>query len=267
MPYLDLSPDFRPYYRIDDHTDPWKPAETILFVNGFMENLNAWRAWVPYFSRHYRLVRFDLRGFGRTAPVPADFTYTTELWVDDLVRVIGRLAAGGPVHLVAGKSGNISAMRLAATRPDLLKTLSLVCPQILPPPASGWPEHMAQHGVRSWARRTMRGRMGAAMPERAIDWWVDLMGEHALSTAQAYIRWVATIDVRPDMPSIRCPTFVIGTQSPIRTDEENRALHNDLPNAEIVILPMEGYHAGGADPDGTAPLVRDFLDRHRGVSP
>jgi pimeloyl-ACP methyl ester carboxylesterase len=93
MPYLDL-PDCRLFYTIDDHTDPWSRAESVLFVHGFTENTEAWRAWVPHFSRRYRVIRFDQRGFGQSSPVTSDYPLTTELYVGDLARVIRQLAAG-----------------------------------------------------------------------------------------------------------------------------------------------------------------------------
>jgi pimeloyl-ACP methyl ester carboxylesterase len=42
-----------------------------LFVHGLAESGEAWRGWVPYFSRRYRVARIDLRGFGRSTPMPA----------------------------------------------------------------------------------------------------------------------------------------------------------------------------------------------------
>lgn len=88
MPYLEL-PHCKLHYEIDDHTDPWTRPDTVLFVHGFTESTEAWRAWVPHFSRRYRVVRIDQRGFGQSGPLPRDFPLTTELFVDDLARVIG----------------------------------------------------------------------------------------------------------------------------------------------------------------------------------
>ena len=68
MPYLEL-PDCNLFYTIDDHTDAWTKPETVLFVHGFTETGEAWRAWVPHFSRRYRMVRIDQRGFGRSGAV------------------------------------------------------------------------------------------------------------------------------------------------------------------------------------------------------
>lgn len=260
MPYLDLPPDLRLHYEIDDWTDPWTRPQTILLVHGFTENLAAWRAWVPHLARRYRVIRFDQRGFGQSGPVPADYEFSTDGLADDLVRVINRLA-GEPVHLVSGKSGGICSARLATTRPDLVRSLTFASCPLLPPQAEGWLGHMDKLGMRSWARSTMRARMGSAMPAGGIDWWVDMMGATAVSTAHAYLRWVVTIDVRPDLPLIACPTLVINTQSGRRSRTELDAYREGLKDAEFVTLPIDGYHAAGAAPDQSAHAVLEFLER------
>src|SRR5690606_11854099 len=148
VPSVCFSPDSKRYYETHDFPDPWTEAETIVFVHGFTENTPARRAWIPHLSRQYRLVMFDLRGFGKTAPVDEDFKYTTDLYVDDLVRVINALA-GEPVHLVAAKSGCITLIRLAATRPDLVRSITLACPPLVAPGGKDWLPYMVSDGMRA----------------------------------------------------------------------------------------------------------------------
>jgi pimeloyl-ACP methyl ester carboxylesterase len=266
MPYLEL-PDLKLFYKIDDHTDPWTKPETVLFVHGFTETTEAWHAWVPHFSRRYRMIRIDQRGFGQSGPVPKDYPLTTELFVDDLVRVINQLS-DEPVHVVGGKSGGISVAVLAANRPDLVRTITLASSIVTPPNGEGWIAHMERHGMRSWARMTMRNRLGSSMPERGIDWWVDLMGATAVSTAHAYLRWVGGIDIREDIKRIKCPTLVIGTNAAGKDRDTLSAWQKTIPSSELAILPIDGYHAAGTDPDGAAKLTLDFIARHsRSVTP
>lgn len=260
MLYLEV-PNGRLYYIVDDHTDPWTRPDTVLFVHGFTECTEAWRAWVPHFSRRYRVVRIDQRGFGQSGAVAKDFPITTELFVDDLARII-RHVAGGPAHVIGGKSGGISVMMLAATRPELVKTITVACSPVTPPKADGWIEEMERDGVRSWAKRTQRERMGTRMPEAALDWWSDMMGRTALSTVHAYLRWVGAIDVREDIKRIRCPTLVIGTDTARRGRSVFEGWQKTIANSELAILPVDGYHAAGTDPDRTASVVLDFIARH-----
>jgi 3-oxoadipate enol-lactonase len=262
MPYLEVK-DCRLHYKVDDHTDAWTKPDTVLFVHGFTENTEAWRAWVPHFSRRYRMVRLDQRGFGQSGPVAKDYPLTTELYVDDLARLV-RHVAHGPVHVVGGKSGGISVMALAATRPELVKTITVSCSPVTAPNAAGWIEEIERDGVRSWAKRTQRDRMGSSMPEAGIDWWSDLMGATAIPTFHAYMRWVAAIDIREGIKRIRCPTLVIGTDTARRGRSVFESWQKTIPNSELAILPMDGYHAAGTDPDTTARVTLDFIARHAG---
>jgi pimeloyl-ACP methyl ester carboxylesterase len=260
MPYLDL-PDCKLHYTIDDHTDPWTKPETVLFVHGFTESGEAWRAWVPHFSRDYRVLRIDQRGFGRSGAVPADYPLTTQRYVEDLAEVIRKLVQE-PVHVVAGKSGGISVMVLAATHPDLVRSITVSCSPVTPPAAAGWIEEMERDGMRGWARRTQRQRMGTRMPEAGIEWWSQLMGETAVSTAHAYLRWVGGIDIRADIERIGCPTLVIGTDTARRGRDVFESWQKTIPNSKLVMLPLDGYHAAATDPDLTARVTRDFIGKH-----
>lgn len=259
MPYLEL-PDCKLHYLIDDHTDTWTKPDTVLFVHGFTECTEAWRAWVPHFSRHYRVLRIDQRGFGLSTPVAKDYPLTTERYVEDLVQVIKQIAKG-PVHVVGGKSGGISVLMLAATHPELVKSITVSCSPVTPPNATGWIDEMERTSVRAWAKRTQRERMGSRMPEAGIDWWSDMMGRTQLSTVHAYMRWVGAIDIREDIKRIRCPVLVIGTDTARRGKAVFEGWQKTIPGSELAILPIDGYHAAGTDPDLTAKTTLEFIAR------
>ena len=262
MPHLELSSDYRMFYEIDDFTDPWTQPETVLLVHGFPESTEAWRGWIPHLARRFRCIRIDRRGFGQSGAVPEEFTYTDALFVDDLVRVIQHVAAG-PVHLIGGKSGGIDVVKLAVARPDLAKTITIVSTPVEPTDMRGWLEHIDERGMRSWARTTMPPRMGTGMPPEGIDWWVELMGSNAASTAHAYARWVSTLDMRPDLARIRCPVLVISPDSRAsrRNREHSDAFRKLIPDSEFVVITGDGYHPAATDPDACALAARDFIAR------
>ncbi len=260
MPHLDL-PEGKLFYRIDDHTDPWTRPDPVVFVHGFTESTEARRAWVPHFSRRYRVIRYDQRGFGESGPVAKDYPLTTDVVVGDLAAVV-RSLAGGSAHVVGGKSGGIPVMMLAARHPELVKTITVACSPVTPPKAAGWIEEMERDGMRAWARRTQRERFGSRMPEAGIEWWSDLMGRTAVSTAHAYLRWVGAIDIREDIKRIRCPALVIGTNAAGKDRDSLSAWQKTIPGSELAILPIDGYHAAGTDPDEAAKVTLDFLARH-----
>ena len=262
MPYLDL-PDCRLHYVVDDHSDGWTRPETVLFVHGFTECSEAWRGWVPHVSRRYRMLRIDQRGFGLSTPVAKDYPLTTTRYVDDLASIVKQVA-GGPVHIVGGKSGGISVLVFASQYPELVKTVTVSCTPVTPPNATGWVEEMERSSVRAWAQRTQRERMGSRMSEEGIAWWSDMMGRTALSTVHAYMRWVSAIDIREDIKKIKAPTLVIGTDTARRGREIFEGWQKTIPGSELQILPIDGYHAAGTAPDMTAEVTLEFIRRRGG---
>ena len=73
MPIIKLPSGHDLFYTVDDFTDLWTQAETVVFLHGLAEKGEAWRAWVPHFARDYRVVRPDQRGFGASTPMPEEF--------------------------------------------------------------------------------------------------------------------------------------------------------------------------------------------------
>ena len=95
-------------------------APTLLFVHGFPEFWYAWRAQLPEFSRDYRCVAIDLRGFNLSSQPTEVAAYKPALLVADLCAVIAEL--GAPVHaVIAHDWGGAVAWSLAAQHPALMK--------------------------------------------------------------------------------------------------------------------------------------------------
>jgi len=58
-------------YEVDDYTDPWRNADTLLLVHAAMGSSRRFRAWVPHLARDFRVVRLDQRGHGESGRRPA----------------------------------------------------------------------------------------------------------------------------------------------------------------------------------------------------
>jgi len=51
-------------YDVDDLTDPWKTSDTLVMLHSAMASAARYYAMVPPLSRHFRVVRMDMRGHG-----------------------------------------------------------------------------------------------------------------------------------------------------------------------------------------------------------
>ena len=250
------------FYKIDDHTDPDRESQTIVFIHGFCENTEAWRTWIPSFSRDYKVVRFDQRGFGQTGPVKEDFIFTPELIIDDLTRLIELVAPLEKVHIVSGKSGAMSGIYFATARPDLVRSLTMVSPAIKGPDTTGWLEHMTEKGMLSWSRWTMRERLGQKMSEKGLEWWIQLMGQTTTSTALAYLRWVSNVDCTPLFKDIKAPAYILGSETKRRGAKQFQSYVDQIPKATLEMIEVDGYHVGAVVPDLCAQKVKHFIAQH-----
>ena len=53
-------------YTVDDYTDPWTAAPTVVLLHSAMSSSRRLYAMVPHLARRFRVVRMDLRGHGES---------------------------------------------------------------------------------------------------------------------------------------------------------------------------------------------------------
>jgi pimeloyl-ACP methyl ester carboxylesterase len=250
------------FVSIEDYTPPGTQAPPLLLVHGFGESGEAWREWIPVVGADFRVVRPDLRGFGRSTPMTADYAWSMRTIVDDLLAVIERCCGGGPVHLVGGKSGAWMCMKLAADHPERVRTLTAIGGAVRGVDTGSWLAELERMGVTAWAAASMPGRFGSMLPPQAIRWWVELTARTPLATMQSYLRWVPSVDIAQDVKRIRCPTLVIAAaDGKLRPIAETKSWQQTIPDSDLATLPCDGWHVGGARPRDCARLTRDFALR------
>ena len=98
-------------------------AQCILFIHGLMLTSESFDPQWFAFQDHYRLVRFDLRGQGRSAHTRDRLDL--ESLTTDTAALIEQLDLRC-CHVVGFSMGSFIALRLAARRPDLVRSLTLI---------------------------------------------------------------------------------------------------------------------------------------------
>lgn len=95
-------------------------TETIVFSHSLFFDRREFEHQVAAFGSTHRVVCYDHRGHGKTGPA-SDNRYDQEAVAEDAIALIEHL--GGPVHFVGQSMGGFVGLRIAARRPELLKTL------------------------------------------------------------------------------------------------------------------------------------------------
>ena len=116
MPFID-SQGVRLYY------EEAGAGDAIIWVHEFAADYRTWEGQVRRFSRDYRCVTYNARGYP-PSDVPGDGNaYTYEHQRDDILRIMNALGIG-KAHLVGLSMGAYAALQFALAYPD--RTLSLV---------------------------------------------------------------------------------------------------------------------------------------------
>jgi 3-oxoadipate enol-lactonase len=266
MPLARIAPDLEMHYRDECFADSWRTPDAMLLLHGNAESGEAWNGWLPSMGRRFRVVRPDMRGFGRSTAMPLDYRWSVDRIVDDFLALSDQLGLDR-FHIGAAKVACPIALRLAARHPGRVRSLALLGGIVsgevsVGPRAASWLEHIETKGVESWARWTMPGRLGSRCDAETMEGWARLMGRTPLSTQLGFIRSVPAIDVRPDLSSIECPTLVVTTDgSGLGSVEAVRGWQQMIPNSEFMVVPGDSYHVAATHPELCARAMLDFIDR------
>ncbi|WP_406342637.1 alpha/beta fold hydrolase [Streptomyces sp. NBC_00648] len=128
-----------------------------LFVHGLGGSSQNWSALMPLLADTVDCEAVDLPGFGDSAP-PDDGDYSVTGHARAVIRLLDS-AGRGPVHLFGNSLGGAVTTRVAAVRPDLVRTLTLISPALpeLRAQRTAWPTALlAVPGVASLFTRMTR---------------------------------------------------------------------------------------------------------------
>ena len=258
-----ITSDLQMHYEVDDFAEPWREHETVLLLHGNAESAEVWYGWVPHLAAELRVVRPDMRGFGRSTPMPRDYPWSPDRIVDDFLTLMDRLGIER-FHLVGAKVGGTMALHFAARHASRVQTLTVLGPPTRPADSAArylsWVAYIEQNGVESWARSTMAGRLGADFPAAGSEWWIRLMGRTALSTQIGFLSAVPTVDVTPDLPNIRCPTLVITTRENLLYPlDKVQAWQSQIPCSKLLTVPGDSYHIAATAPTQCARATLEFI--------
>jgi len=101
-------------------------AEPALYLHGLGGSSSNWTDLADLLAERLAGQAIDLPGFGRSEPA---HSYSIAAFAHRVIRWI-EYAGRGPVHLFGNSLGGAVAVRVAGTRPDLVRTLTLISPAL-----------------------------------------------------------------------------------------------------------------------------------------
>lgn len=103
-------------------------AQPALFVHGLGGSAPNWTDLAGMLRHRLAIDAIDLPGHGRSGPA-RDNDYALQTHADVVIGYLEQTRRG-PVHLVANSMGGAISVLVAAQRPDLVSTLSLISPAV-----------------------------------------------------------------------------------------------------------------------------------------
>jgi len=107
-----------------EDTGPGSTGETIVFSHGLLWGTELFAPQIAALRGRYRCLAWDHRGQGRSGGDHRTCIGLELVW-QDAVRLI-EAQVDGPVHFCGLSMGGFVAMRMAARRPDLVRSLMLL---------------------------------------------------------------------------------------------------------------------------------------------
>jgi pimeloyl-ACP methyl ester carboxylesterase len=149
------------YYEIVELTPPWiTGAPAILFHHGLGSTSGIWSEWLPALIDRFRILRFDLRGHGRSG-IPDS---TVPISLDDLADDVFAVADEAGVerfHLVGESIGGTIAFNAALHQPERILTLTVSNGAHLGSSIEAvrdWQQIIETSGMEAWSKRMMHYR-------------------------------------------------------------------------------------------------------------
>lgn len=196
----------------------------LALIHGLSGSSGWWRHNFDVLAEHHEVAAVDLVGFGRSrrflgsAPLPLTFEEITAL----LARWIS-VTFSETVHLVGHSMGGQIATHLAAERPDLVRSLTLVA-------STGIPVEV----------RPLSHVRELALPPAAMVRFGPVLARDAIraSTSIALASWrLLRDDAREAMRSIRMPTLLLwGDRDPLLPRLYAERIRQEIPGARLAVI-------------------------------
>ena len=254
----------RLFYEVRGAGDP------VLFIHAGLWDARIWDRQVAALADRHTVVRFDLRGFGRSDRLSGPFSFRQD--VADLIGFLGL----GPVVLVGASIGGSLAIDTALEYPTLVRGLVLAAPGLS---GDDTPDDEATTRLVEEAEAAL----AAGDLDRAVDLqlriWTPPGGDPEVDRRIWEIaidnRHVDTQDWglsrRLDPPAvgrlseIGVPTLVIlgDRDAPMMRPIAERIVA-DIPGARLEVVPGADHLPNMREPGRFNELLSEFLDRLEG---
>ena len=269
MPYAD-SAGTRIHYEVVDQVVPWETRrDTIVFHHGIGADPGIWAGWRPQLADRYRLVTFDMRGYGRSDVPTSKSQWSMDALSGDLLAVADASGAGR-VHLVGESLGGTVALYCATRNAARVNTVTVSNGAHLGASierAEAWRAQIDEQGIRAWSEAFMHDRFyDDALDEAQRRWFAERQEAWTRDSILSALSVLIGTDLRDALPNVRCPVLLLhGDSSPYIPAHVMADLHGQLPDSRLKVFARARHGLPFSHAAQSASALRAFLDKRGGT--
>lgn len=247
-----------------------RDAPAVILLHGFGSSLDTWEPWAKTLSGKYRVIRFDLPGFGLTGADPTG-DYTDARTMGIIIALMDQLRVERAAFIGNSLGGRI-AWNFAASHPDRVSDLVLISPDGFASPGFEYDKPprvplMMQALPYIAPRNMLRTSLAAgyarpqALSEATLTRYRDMLLAPGVRSAMlARMGEVVLRDPVPTLARIKAPTLLLWGEMDAMIPISNAADYlRALPTAKLVRLPNLGHLPFEEAPDEALAPVERFL--------
>jgi pimeloyl-ACP methyl ester carboxylesterase len=246
--------------------------KTVVLLHGTSSSLHTWEKWTELLDPHFRVVSFDLPGFGLTGPFPHS-DYSPERYLEFLEKVLDRLEVD-TFHLAGNSFGGFLAWRFALDHPERVSKLVLLNSSGYPrgdqPTPLGFRMAMNEPLRPIFTHFTPRSVVSRTVHEvyfdqskvtdALIDRYYDLLLREGNRDALMHQIQQVKHETAEAVRNISCPTLILwGDHDRVVTPEDAPKFQRDIQGSQLIIYEGMGHVPMEEDPQRTMADVLPFL--------
>jgi pimeloyl-ACP methyl ester carboxylesterase len=246
----------------------------VVFVHEFSGDHRSWEPQVRYFSRRYRCIAYDARGYPPSDVPPDPAAYSQDLAVADLLAVLDHLEIGR-AHIVGLSMGGFTTLHFGLRHPERARSLTIagVGYGSTADHDRSWLDDVA--GLAGFYEEDVAGAAAshASAPGRVAFMvkdprgWAEFAGqlaEHSSAGSAMTMRGVQggrpnLYDLRGELAALRVPLLVITGDEDEPCLEPGIFLKRTVPTAGLAVLPRSAHTVNLEEPAAFNQLVQDLF--------
>jgi pimeloyl-ACP methyl ester carboxylesterase len=250
-------------------------GDPLLFCHEFAGDCRSWEPQVRYFSRRYRVITYNARGYP-PSDVPDDVSaYSQMQAVEDIVSLMRHLQLPD-AHLVGLSMGGYAVLHLGLHYPSLARSLvvggcgygSVAGDRAkFQQDVEQTAMRIARDGMQAMAEFYSRGPTRVQFSDKDPRGWQEFaaqLAEHSAVGSALTFRGVqgqrpSVYDLEAQMRQLQVPTLVIIGDEDEPCLEPALLMKRAIATSGLVVLPKSGHTINLEEPDAFNRAINDFL--------